>query len=69
MRIFFKVIEGLLMGTYNLFKGIGKAFQIAIEVIKPKGLFEWVVLLIAVPVPFGVTALFVYKYLRLKNKE
>lgn len=64
MKVFFKIVEVLLITPYRILKGIGRVFQKAIEIIKPHGTLEWIVLLIAVPVPFGVTALFIYKYFK-----
>jgi len=34
----------------------------AINIIKPQTLKEWIILIIAIPVPFGVTALWIYKF-------
>lgn len=66
MNLFFKSMESLLVGTYRLLRAVIRAFEKAIEIIRPRGLVEWLVLLVAVPVPFGVTALFIYKYLKQK---
>lgn len=34
----------------------------AINIIKPQTLKEWIILIIAIPFPFGVTALWIYKF-------
>ena len=36
----------------------------AINVIKPQNLKEWIILIIAIPIPFGVTALLIYKFIK-----
>ena len=36
----------------------------AINIIKPENLKEWIILIIAIPIPFGVTALWIYKFIK-----
>lgn len=62
-------MKGLFYAIYIIFSGIGKiirGFTKAVEIIKPNNLIEWIILIIAIPVPFGVTALFLYKFHRKK---
>ena len=62
-------MKTLFYAIYIIFSGIGKVikgFNKAIEIIKPKNLIEWIILIIAIPLPFGVTALFLYKFQRKK---
>lgn len=62
----FRILKGLFIGIFRILGGIGRVFQKAAQVIRPRGPIEWALLLIAVPVPFGVTALFLYKYFKQK---
>lgn len=64
MKTFFKTMEWVLLTTYNSIKMIVNVFRKAIEIIKPKNWVEWIILIIAIPVPFGVTAMFIYKYMK-----
>ncbi|MEA3423680.1 MAG: hypothetical protein U9Q80_07805 [Bacillota bacterium] len=62
-------MKGLFYAIYIIFSGIGKitrGFTKAVEIIKPINLIEWIILLIAIPIPFGVTALFFYKFYKKK---
>ena len=59
----------LFYAVYVVFSGIGKSIKginKAIEIIKPRNIIEWIILIIAIPLPFGVTGLFLYKYYRKK---
>ncbi|MBN2259385.1 MAG: hypothetical protein JW702_02470 [Clostridiales bacterium] len=60
------MIKNIYRGFYLFFDGMSKFFSLfskAVEIIKPRNIFEWIVLLIAIPVPFGVTAMLFYKYI------
>ena len=64
MKVFFKLMEWMIVAPYKILKGIGLLFKKGSEIIKPQGFIEWLILLVAVPVPFGVTAFFIYKYFK-----
>ena len=57
-------MKALFYSVYIIFSGISKIIKgitKAIEIIKPGNIIEWIILIIAIPLPFGVTALFFYK--------
>lgn len=60
----FKIISNLAV-----FLGAKSTTSIvkAINIIQPKNKKEWIILIIAIPVPFGVTAFLLYKLMR-KNR-
>ena len=67
MKNFLKTLIMIIVGIFNTIKYIVNMFTKAVNIIKPKGLLEWIILFIAVPIPFGVTALFIYKYYKHKD--
>jgi hypothetical protein len=64
----------LLYGAYVFFSAVSKFFEHlailfnkAADLLKPKNALEWGILIIAIILPFGLTAYILYKYFSSKK--